>query len=257
VENDAGCFEIDSIHIAFYLPAIADKNNLKVIPTTCRGSTGVIRGIVISGNSLFVYQWVDDLSNPIGNAIDIFRLPIGNYTLLVTDSNNYTTMFGPYSIYDAGDILIQQVDYTQEHCQQQDGSITVTAVSGLGDTIESQQGCMGEDSIYILFWEPPVPPEPIHENIYIPNAFSPDGDGLNDEFKVIGNSDNISSFHMYIYDRWGTLVFESNEISVGWDGKYKGNPSPTGAYVYKVEYSFSSPAMQESKIKSGTLVLVR
>ena len=96
---------------------------------------------------------------------------------------------------------------------------------------------MGEDSVYVLFFEPPLPPEPVNENIYIPNAFSPDGDGLNDEFKVIGNSDNISTFHMYIYDRWGTLVFESSDISAGWDGKYKGNPSPTGAYVYKVEYS--------------------
>ena len=62
---------------------------------------------------------------------------------------------------------------------------------------------------------------------------------------------------MYIYNSCGTLVFESNDISAGWDGKYKGNPSPTGAYVYKVEYYFSSPAMQESKIKSGTVMLLR
>jgi hypothetical protein len=131
VQSEAGCFAFDSIYISFYPPAIADTNNLVISPTTCGGSIGAIRGIEISGNPPFQYQWVDDLGNPIANTIDIFHLPVGNYTLQVTDGNGCLTEFGPYAIYDAGDVLIQEVDYTQEHCGQQDGSIIITATSGL------------------------------------------------------------------------------------------------------------------------------
>ena len=131
VQSEAGCFAFDSIYISFYPPAIADTNNLIISPTTCGGSIGAIRGIEISGNPPFQYQWIDDLGNPIANTIDIFHLPVGNYTLQVTDGNGCLTEFGPYAIYDAGDVLIQEVDYTQEHCGQQDGSIIITATSGL------------------------------------------------------------------------------------------------------------------------------
>ncbi|MCD4724166.1 MAG: hypothetical protein K8R63_04925, partial [Bacteroidales bacterium] len=135
VENDAGCFEIDSIHIGLFPPAIADTTNLEIIPTTCGGSTGVIKGLIINGLPPISYQWLDDLGNPISYSIDIYHLPVGNYTLEVTDSNNCITSFGPFSIIDAGDVLIENVDYTLEHCDQQDASITVTAVSGLGDML--------------------------------------------------------------------------------------------------------------------------
>ncbi|MCD4725957.1 MAG: PKD domain-containing protein, partial [Bacteroidales bacterium] len=135
VTSNAGCFEIDSIHLSFHPPAIVDTINLEIIPTTCGGSTGVIRGILISGLPPLSYQWLDDLGNPISNSLDIYHLPVGNYTLEVTDSNNCISSFGPFSIIDAGDVLIENVDYTQEHCDQQDASITITAVSGLGDML--------------------------------------------------------------------------------------------------------------------------
>lgn len=134
VINDIGCFKIDSIYVGYHQSATADITSLVISPTTCGGSTGVIRGIIISGNPPLSYQWVDDMGNPIGTTIDIYNLAVGNYTLQVTD-NNCITEIGPFTIYDAGDVLIQQVDYTQEYCEQQDGSITVTAISGLGDML--------------------------------------------------------------------------------------------------------------------------
>ena len=119
--------------------------------------------------------------------------------------------------------------------------------------IESQQGCMGEDSVYVLFWEPPLPPEPIYESIYIPNAFSPNADGLNDAFKVVHPPDNLSSFSMQIYNRWGQMVFESSDVSHGWDGKHKGNGAPAGTYVYRIKYTVGSYDFDAS----GTVVLLR
>ncbi|MCD4782196.1 MAG: hypothetical protein K8T10_00045, partial [Candidatus Eremiobacteraeota bacterium] len=135
VTSSAGCFEFDSIHISFHPPAIADTNNLVISPTTCGGSVGAIRGIEISGNPPFIFQWLDDLGNPIANTIDIFHLAVGNYTLQVIDGNDCLTEFGPYVIYDAGDVLIEDVNYFQEHCGQQDGKIIISATSGLGDML--------------------------------------------------------------------------------------------------------------------------
>ncbi len=135
VINNAGCFETDSIHIGLFPQAIADTSNLNIIPTTCGGSTGVIKGLSIAGLPPLTYQWIDDLGNPISNSLDIYHLPVGNYTLEVTDGNNCVNSFGPYAITDAGDVLIQSVDYTQEHCGQQDAGIIVNAISGLGDML--------------------------------------------------------------------------------------------------------------------------
>lgn len=135
VTSDGGCFGYDSIHISNFVIAIADSSNLILSPTTCGGSTGAIRGLDIVGAPPFSYQWYDDLGNPISTSIDLYQLPVGNYTLQVTDGNNCQTTIGPYSIIDAGDVLVAGVDFTDEHCNQQDGSIIVTATSGLGDML--------------------------------------------------------------------------------------------------------------------------
>ena len=69
-------------------------------------------------------------------------------------------------------------------------------------------------------------------SLYIPNTFTPNGDGMNDTFGVAGEA--IKDFRMQIYNRWGQLVFESSDANQRWDGRYKGDQVPEGAYVYKV-----------------------
>jgi len=71
-------------------------------------------------------------------------------------------------------------------------------------------------------------------SLYIPNTFTPNGDGVNDVFKAQG--DGITTFEMVIYDRWGQLVFQSTDINKGWDGKVNGgsNVSATDTYVYVI-----------------------
>ncbi len=135
VMSDPGCINFDSIYIGFRHPSLADTTNLIISPTTCGGSNGVIRGLVIIGDPPFILQWLDDMGNPVASTIDIFNLPVGSYTLQVIDSNNCITSLGPYSITDAGDILIEDVDYISAHCDQQDGNITVNATSGLSDML--------------------------------------------------------------------------------------------------------------------------
>lgn len=72
------------------------------------------------------------------------------------------------------------------------------------------------------------------QTLFVPNAFTPNGDGQHDEFKAIGNG--IQKFEMIIVSRSGQIVFSSNNIDKGWDGSFKGNPVEMGTYVYSIKY---------------------
>jgi len=72
---------------------------------------------------------------------------------------------------------------------------------------------------------------------YVPNTFNPNGDGKNDFFLAYG--DFIDEFHMMIFDRWGNLIFESNDIQKGWDGKANGGSelAQIDTYVWKISFT--------------------
>ena len=91
-----------------------------------------------------------------------------------------------------------------------------------------------------------------NQSLFVPNAFSPNNDGYNDVFLAHGN--NIQTFYMAIYDRWGNKVFESNNINDGWDGKYNGQPENTGTYVYYIKGTYDDGTDFEKK---GNVALVR
>ncbi len=70
--------------------------------------------------------------------------------------------------------------------------------------------------------------------LYVPNAFSPNGDGHNDVFKPVGDAYLADSYEFYIYNRFGNEVFSTTDVNQGWDGKVKGNSVQTGVYLWKV-----------------------
>ena len=79
--------------------------------------------------------------------------------------------------------------------------------------------------------------------VYIPNAFSPNDDGRNDRFTLYGNASVEEISHFQVFDRWGGLVFEQQEIpigeeSYGWDGKIKGQKGSNGVYAYVAQVLF-------------------
>lgn len=77
--------------------------------------------------------------------------------------------------------------------------------------------------------------EPVY-HLYIPNVFTPNGDGLNDVFLPKGVGIDENNYKMLIYDRWGELVYQSNNLYIGWDGsiKNKSNSATQDVYVYKI-----------------------
>lgn len=72
-------------------------------------------------------------------------------------------------------------------------------------------------------------------NIYIPNAFTPNGDGLNEVFKLESRCE-MQQFELSIYNRWGEKVFQSQQLNHYWDGRIQGKPAPPGNYVYVLFY---------------------
>lgn len=88
--------------------------------------------------------------------------------------------------------------------------------------------------------------------VIAPTAFSPNGNGQNDTYLITGTQ--IQQFNLRIYNRWGQLVFETNDINEGWDGKFKNEKQPVSVFVYVLEATFFS---QETVIKSGNITLIR
>jgi gliding motility-associated-like protein len=95
--------------------------------------------------------------------------------------------------------------------------------------VKNSLGCKDTTSMCIV-----IDPE---FTFYIPNAFSPNGDGINDEF--YGKGDFITAFEMSIYDRWGNLIFHTDDINMHWDGKanHGSEVSQEDVYVYLVKLS--------------------
>ncbi len=92
-------------------------------------------------------------------------------------------------------------------------------------------------------------------NIWIPNSFTPNGDGLNDVFKAESLSE-VSDFNLYIYNRWGQLVFESNNVNIGWDGKFSGEEAQQGVYTWVLTYQSDHNRKIVSR-KNGQVTLLR
>ncbi|MBW6481446.1 MAG: gliding motility-associated C-terminal domain-containing protein [Vicingaceae bacterium] len=109
-------------------------------------------------------------------------------------------------------------------------------------TVLGKNGCYNYDTISIFF----------DGAIYVPNSFTPDGDGINDIFFAYGV--DIIEFEMYIFDRWGEKIFYSNDMKNGWDGLYKGTLVKNDVYVWKVTYKDVLKTYGEML---GTVTLVR
>lgn len=89
-------------------------------------------------------------------------------------------------------------------------------------------------------------------NIFIPNAFTPNNDGVNDLFCITG--ENIVEFHLMIFTRWGELIYESNQLDECWDGRYKDNWCMSGVYAYVCQ--ITCEAGIETQFK-GNITLIR
>lgn len=133
----------------------------------------------------------------------------------------------------------------------QSPSITVTEEGTYSVKVTDENGCSNSDTIDIS--------SNCFNDLWIPNAFTPNGDGVNDVFLVRGNPRNTTIERFVVYNRWGNKVFEANnilpsDVSAGWDGKYKGEYSPFEVYGYEVIARFTNG---EKKTLKGNVTLLK
>ena len=96
--------------------------------------------------------------------------------------------------------------------------------------------------------------------LYVPNSFTPNGDEFNNTFKpVYGSSFPLVEYDLLIYNRWGEIVFQSMDISTGWDGTIKGQIAPEGVYIWKLNIKTDDRIMADSNSKqmTGNINLIR
>lgn len=91
-------------------------------------------------------------------------------------------------------------------------------------TIYDTNGCSASDEMNVAY----------DALIYVPNTFTPNNDGKNEQFFALGI--NITGFQMEIYNRWGERIYNGDALSTMWDGTYLGKPCPDGVYTWKIEY---------------------
>lgn len=87
---------------------------------------------------------------------------------------------------------------------------------------------------------------------YIPNSFTPNGDGINDVFSVYGTA--VDEINAIIYNRWGQPIYNWTNLDGGWDGYFKGGPVPNGVYAYEIKIKLKEGS---NKVFYGTLSLIR
>ncbi|MCW3124769.1 MAG: cell surface protein [Bacteroidetes bacterium] len=110
----------------------------------------------------------------------------------------------------------------------------------------SDYGCVNRDSVLVTVDG--------HTVLLLPTAFSPNGDGVNDVFRIARYL-NIESLQEFaVYDRWGEKVFSTEDITVGWNGNYHGHEAPLGVYIWSVK---GRTYDGEDLVRSGNITLMR
>ncbi len=114
-------------------------------------------------------------------------------------------------------------------------------------TLVDSFGCIRTDTVTVIESENST-------EVFVPNAFTPNGDGVNDIWYPVG--EGMEDFELQIFTRWGELIFTSNSTDVGWDGTFKGDAAQNGVYVYKMWY-INTCIGSDFVQKFGHIVLVR
>lgn len=170
--------------------------------------------------------------------VDVYELPVSNFiadTTWVSMDNPVVTFTDLSTL--ASTYYWDFSDFSSTNNYSAEAN-PVHTFSGPGDyivwqTVYSENGC-SDKSYTVIHVE-------LNIAFYIPNAFSPyNEDGVNDVFKPSGIGIGLEegTFLMHIYDRWGKLVFQSEDIEDGWDGQVNGHNAAPGVYSYRIEVKY-------------------
>ncbi len=137
----------------------------------------------------------------------------------------------------------------------QDGSATPTFAVEVGGAyfVEVEDGvCIVSDTVNI------TERECFRFDLYAPNAFSPNNDGVNDTFRPgMPAAIQIRDYEFVVFDRWGNQVFATNDPDIGWNGAFRNESLPQGVYVYSIRISYRDDFEEGQEVFSGDVLLIR
>lgn len=253
VTDSFGCIGLSMIKVSnFGIPPLDIGNDTSL----CIGDK-----IIFNGGAFPTYLWQDGSTTPIYTA----TTP-GIYYVIVSDFNgciysDTAEIFGFYQ-QPPDTFLTDTVLCTSEFILLEgplgyadylwNDSSTTSAITVIDPgiyslTITTSDGCKSTDSTTVSLECPTT--------VFMPTAFTPNGDGVNDTYLPIGY--NITKYTIRIFNRWGQLVYVSSDFTTGWDGRAKGVKCETGSYLYYVTWTGSLDGVPSDGIIKGNLTLIR
>ena len=257
------CGEIyDEVYVEFVSPETVDVD-LGADVELCPGELYDLDATWVNG---IEYFWQDGFSGPFYTVSES-----GFYEVMITGACGEMGMASIEVIYDEtqltldlgvdtllcedeNDILpLNATDLNAETYEWQDGSdapiFTVSEPGTYAVTITDKCNVL-TDEIVVDYTNCTIC------EVYIPNGFSPDFNGFNDEFKPYSNCE-VSDYAFKVFNRWGALVFETDNINIGWNGTFNGQLVTEGVYVYWIEYQVSQMGQTLQKRYGGDVTVVR
>jgi len=249
-----GCKSFDTLNITnlWPLPVVSLDHDT----TLCIGDTRQLN----AGIGFSSYIWNIGNSSP-----DIIVSGPGQYIVSVTDNKgckgsdttNILRMLpkpsgflGPdTAICSYGDLQLKTTTTFKQYKWSTgsiSSSISIKQPGSYWLQVKDSKNCTGYDTVIVNLKQ-------CLKGFFIPTGFTPNNDGKNDLMKpmLFGN---VVKYRFWIYSRWGELIFESADVTQGWNGTYKGQPQNTGAFVWVCEYQFEGETL---KYEKGTFLLIR
>lgn len=225
-----------------------------VTQPTCTSTKGAINLSVSNGTAPYTFEWSNGVSSE-----DQLNIADGNYSVVVRDANqcqvtssfaianpmaftieastaNTTINMGETAELHVSTTSTEQLTYTWlpmsgEACATcTDVKVTPAQTTEYTVVATNNSGCSATGKVTVEVNE--------EASVWMPNAFTPNGDGNNDELQLFGNLNAIHYFQLLVFNRWGEKVYETNDQHFGWDGTYRGEQT-AGSYIYvmKVVYA--------------------
>ncbi|AXY77131.1 gliding motility-associated C-terminal domain-containing protein [Paraflavitalea soli] len=260
------------------LPAM-DETGAVIRPDNCGFGTGSIAGITAtSAVGALQYQWYNNTNIPVGQQATVTGLQAGTYHLVIKDINGCTLKSSEFSIPQVimplpapqcDNITIpRNTDGTLKVRNPRAGATYALYHAGTNALIEQNQTGsftlkkVPEDTrYYIIYQAGPCTSEPGQVSIKvidmtkldIPNTFTPNNDGINDEFRI-GVTGYFKLNALKIFNRWGQLVFESKDLKLVWNGNKNGQLLPVATYYWVIEgIDLNGKLLRQS----GSVTLIR
>lgn len=282
-KNKAGCEQQVGKYTLRYLPPPQlNEASVKITNEICDNAGGAIEGIVNvtdKGIAPFSFTWLNNANATIASSQNLSGVSAGNYRLLITDRLGCTDTSSFFTIQN-NNINLNKPVYSNQMIRSnnsvtltpqntQPGTyklyndlLSTTPVSENNNGIFSTGILTSTTTYYIEIVNGSCKSERVaviinvydKTIVYVPTAFSPNKDGLNDKINPIALGP-VKLTYFKIYNRWGQQVFETSELQKAWDGLFKGEPQPSSNYQWIL---LAKDEMSGEVIKmSGSFLLIR